>query len=147
VKLLRRLYWKYRDVLLYLIFGVLTTVINILSYHLCYQIFAIDNVISTVIAWVVAVVFAFVTNKLFVFESTAKKGKAIIEAVNFFACRIGTGVIEVGVMYLFVDVFAFNGTVMKLITNVIVIIINYIASKLLVFKKKGGDKSCSLKKE
>lgn len=136
MKLLRRLYWKYRDVLLYLVFGVLTTAINILAYHLCYQIFKIDNITSTIIAWVVAVVFAFVTNKLFVFESTARRGKAIIEAANFFACRIGTGIIEVGVMYLFVDVLTFNGTIMKLITNVIVIIVNYIASKLLVFKKK-----------
>ena len=136
MKLLRHLYWKYRDILLYLVFGVLTTAINIFAYHLCYQIFDVDNIVRTIIEWVVAVVFAFITNKIFVFESTAEKGKAIIEAANFFACRIGTGVIEVGIMYLFVDVLAFNGTIMKLITNVIVIIVNYIASKLFVFRKK-----------
>lgn len=137
MKTLRHLYRKYKNILLYLVFGVLTTIINILSYHICYRICDMANITSTIIAWVVAVAFAFVTNKLYVFESKTRKKGTFVEVLNFVACRLGTGVIEVGMMYLFVDIFAFDGTVMKLITNVIVIIVNYVASKFLVFKKEG----------
>lgn len=129
-------YKKHKGIVLYLIFGALTTLVNILTYYLCYQVLSLSNVLSTIIAWVVAVAFAFVTNKLFVFESSARKKKAVIEAVNFTACRVGTGVIEIAMMYLLVDILAFNGTIMKLITNVVVIILNYVASKLLVFRGK-----------
>lgn len=132
---IKNLLLKYKGVILYLVFGVLTTVINVITYHICYAMMHISNLSSTVIAWVVAVAFAYVTNKIFVFESKKKNQEAIKEAINFFACRIGTGVIEIGIMYVFVDVLLFNGTIMKLFTNVIVIIINYIASKFLVFGK------------
>ena len=132
---IKELFLKHKSVLLYLIFGGLTTVINVVTYFITYEILGIANLTSTVIAWVIAVTFAYVTNKLFVFESKKKGSEALKEAVNFFACRIGTGVIEIGIMYLFVDVLAFNGTIMKLITNVIVIIVNYIASKFLIFNE------------
>lgn len=132
---IKELFLKHKSVLLYLIFGGLTTVINVVTYFITYEILGIANLTSTVIAWVIAVTFAYVTNKLFVFESKKTGSEALKEAVNFFACRIGTGVIEIGIMYLFVDVLAFNGTIMKLITNVIVIIVNYIASKFLIFNE------------
>lgn len=130
---------KYKGVILYLIFGVMTTGINVISYHIAYENLHIDNVPSTLIAWVIAVLFAFITNKLFVFESKKKDKEALREAVSFIMCRIGTGVIEVGMMWIFVDLLKFNGTVMKLFTNVIIIVINYIASKFLVFKGEGNE--------
>lgn len=127
---------KYQAIIKYLIFGVLTTVVNIVSYYLCYEVAGISNIVSTVISWLIAVLFAFVTNKLFVFDSKKWDRNAVKEIINFFSFRIITGIVEVLMMYVFVDVFAFNGTVMKLITNIIVIILNYIASKIFVFKKQ-----------
>lgn len=132
---IKSLLLKHKGVILYLIFGGLTTVINVITYHACYEVMQIPNLVSTIIAWTVAVAFAYITNKLFVFESKCTGSEAIKEAVNFFACRIGTGLIEIAFMYVFVDLLAFNGTIMKLITNVIVIIVNYIASKFIIFKK------------
>ena len=128
---------KYRSVISYLFFGVCTTVINIVSYYLCYNIVAIPNVVSTIIAWVVAVVFAFVTNKLYVFNSSSFKGNILImEIISFFGCRLLTGILDVAIMYVAVDVFGWDSTLWKLISNVLVIILNYIASKLIIFKKR-----------
>lgn len=133
---IKNLLIKYKGVILYLIFGVLTTVINVAAYYVSYDICGISNLVSTMIAWVIAVAFAFITNKLIVFESKKWDKDSIKEVFNFILCRVGTGVIEVGFMYVFVDLLLFNGTIMKLITNFIVIVINYIASKLIIFKKK-----------
>ena len=133
--MIKSLLLKYKGVILYLVFGVLTTVINVITYHISYEILHIANIASTVIAWVVAVTFAYFTNKLYVFESKRTGSGAVKEAINFFACRIGTGVLEIGIMYVFVDMLMFNGTIMKLITNFIVIVVNYIASKLIIFKE------------
>lgn len=135
----KNLLTKYKGIILYLVFGVLTTVINVICYHVCYENLGITNVVSTIIAWVVAVSFAFVTNKVFVFESKRKNKAAIGEAVSFFLCRIGTGVIEVGMMWFFVDMLSFNGTIMKLITNFIIIVINYLASSFFVFGGKNNE--------
>lgn len=120
----------------YVFFGGLTTVINIISYYLCNEQFGLSNVISTIIAWVLAVAFAFVTNKLYVFDSKAWNKKAIKEVVEFFTFRIVVGIIELGLMILLVDILKFNGTLMKLVTNIVAIVLNYIASKFIVFKKK-----------
>lgn len=140
--MIKSLLLKYKGVILYLVFGVLTTVINVITYHISYEMLHIANITSTMIAWVVAVTFAYFTNKLFVFESKRTGSGAVKEAINFFACRIGTGVIEVGMMYVFVDILALNGTIMKLITNFIVIVINYIASKFIIFNEgKKHDKN------
>ena len=111
---------KHREILSYLFFGGMTTVINVAIYHVCYNMFDISNSLSTVIAWFVSVAFAFVTNKIFVFESrSAEWNKTLKEAMAFFGCRIGSGALELGIMYLFVDVLFFNGTIMKLITNIL----------------------------
>ena len=137
---IRELLKKYKGIILYLIFGVLTTVINVATYHVAHEVLSIANVASTCIAWVVAVSFAFVTNKLFVFESKKANEEAVKEAFNFFLCRIATGVIEIAMMWAFVDVLSLNGTMMKLVTNVVVIVINYVASKFLVFRGLENEK-------
>lgn len=127
---------RYRGIIAYVFFGVLTTVINVAVYYFCYDICGMPNLLSTAAAWVVAVAFAFVTNKLFVFESRSWHGiQPLKEAAGFVGCRLSTGVAEMLIMYVFVDRLQFSGTVMKLISNVIVIILNYVLSKLLVFRK------------
>ena len=136
---IRELLKKYKGIILYLVFGAMTTVINVVSYHISYEKLGISNVISTSIAWIIAVLFAFVTNKAFVFESKKKNKEAIKEAANFILCRIGTGIIEVGMMWVFVDLLLLDGTVMKLITNIIIIVLNYVASKFFVFRREGNE--------
>ena len=129
-------YSRYKGIIKYIFFGALTTALNVIAYHLLYNVINLPNTLSVIIAWILSVAFAFVTNKLFVFESKSWQAKiAAKEAFDFFICRIATGVLEVALMFLLVDILKLNGTVMKLITNVIVIILNYIASKLVIFKK------------
>lgn len=128
---------KYRSLILYGVFGVFTTIINLLSYRLFYLTLGFANVPSTIIAWFLSVIFAFITNKLFVFESKSFSGKIVLkEAAGFFGCRIATGILDVVIMFIAVDCFKGNETVWKLLSNVIVIILNYIGSKIFVFKKQ-----------
>ncbi len=127
---------KYAVAVKYIFFGGLTTLVNMLTYSLCYDLFRLANTLSTVLAWVLSVAFAFVTNKRFVFESRRTEPREVfVEALDFTVCRVGTGLLELGIMYLSVDILGNNGTLMKLLTNVIVIVLNYIASKLIIFKK------------
>lgn len=128
---------KYRSLISYGVFGVLTTVINIAVYALCYQKLGISNVISNIVAWTIAVLFAFITNKLWVFESKSMELTVLVrEAVSFFGCRLATGVLDLAIMYVTVDRLALNSTLMKCISNIIVIVVNYVASKLVIFKQK-----------
>lgn len=134
---LRTLYHKYEDIILYLFFGGLTTLINYLAYLPCYNILGIPAAISNMIAWVVAVIFAFLTNKPFVFKSHDWSRKTLIpELVKFISCRVGSGLLETLIIFVSVDLLTINGNIMKLVTSVLVVILNYIGSKLLVFKKK-----------
>lgn len=127
---------KHKSLITYGIFGVLTTLINIGIYALCYQQIGIGNVVSNIIAWVVAALFAFVTNKIWVFESKSLEPAVLVaEAVSFFGCRLATGVLDIVIMYVTVDMLALNSTIMKCISNVLVIIANYVASKFVIFKK------------
>ena len=133
---LRILIEKYWDVLNYLFFGVLTTVVNYLVYLPCCNLLGISAALSNVIAWVVAVAFAYLTNKPWVFKSHDWSMKTVVpELSKFVGCRIGSGVLETGIIFLTVDLLCWNGVVMKLITSVLVVVVNYIGSKLLVFKK------------
>lgn len=133
---MKQLLMKYRDIIMYGFFGVLTTLVNIITYHISYNTFGISNVGSTIVAWIVAVSFAFLTNKTLVFESRSWNRETVLAEIwKFYGCRIGTGIIEVGMMYLFVDMMRMNGTVMKTITNMIVIVLNYVFSKIFIFKK------------
>ncbi len=131
------LWKKYKGMILYVVFGGLTTVVNMVAYYVCYNVLHIANVPSTAIAWVLAVLFAFITNKLWVFESKSFDSETLKHEIpSFFGCRLATGILDIVIMYLSVDVAHFNPTLWKLISNVLVVIINYIASKLLIFKKK-----------
>jgi putative flippase GtrA len=134
--MIKDLWKKYKSLIMYAVFGGLTTVVNMASYYLTYNILHIPNVPSTVIAWVLAVAFAFVTNKLWVFDSPSFDAQTLKHEIpTFFGARLATGVLDVVIMYLAVDVAHMNPTLWKLISNVLVIIINYAASKLIIFKK------------
>lgn len=133
---IKKLFLKYKSLIMYAFFGVCTTLVNWVSYYLLYNIANIPNVPSTVIAWLLAVSFAFITNKLWVFDSRSFKRKVLIHEIwTFMAARLITGLLDVGIMYLTVDVLGWNATLWKLLSNIIVIILNYVLSKLIVFKK------------
>ena len=119
----------------YLFFGVCTMVVNTISYYVCVRWLGFSTIAGTVTAWILAVVFAFVTNKLFVFESRSWKWNIFIkEAVPFFLCRIATGVLDVIIMFVGVDISGLFDLGVKVLANVLVIILNYVASRLLVFR-------------
>ena len=134
-----------KETILYLIFGVLTTVINFVVARLCYDRLPISSSAALIftantIAWVAAVIFAFITNKLFVFESKSMEHSLLIhEIVTFFSARLLSLGIDLLGMYLLVDVAGWDFTISKLIMNVIVIILNYVLSKLFIFNKTGSS--------
>ena len=137
IEKLRSLIEKYWDVLFYLFFGVLTTVVNYLIYLPVYNFCGLSAALSNMIAWVGAVIFAFLTNKPFVFRSHDWSAKTVVpELTKFVSCRIASGVLETVILFLAVDCMNWNGNIWKLVTQVLVIIINYVGSKLLVFRKK-----------
>ena len=127
---------KHWDVVSYLFFGVLTTIVSYLVYYPCFWVLDIAW-LSEVISWIVSVAFAYLTNKPWVFKSHDWSMKVVLpELSKFVACRVGSGVLETGMIFVFVDLMGINGNVFKLITSVLVVILNYIGSKLLVFKNK-----------
>lgn len=127
-----------REVFFYLVFGVLTTLVNIVSFAILTRLLSAGTVLSNVIAWFLSVLFAYVTNRRWVFQS--ERGDVLREAAAFFSGRLGTGVLDTLVMFVTVDLLGWNDLLMKIISNVIVIILNYIISKLFVFKS-GKDGS------
>lgn len=128
-------YNKYKEELWYLFFGVLTTLVNIVSFFVL-RLFNIEIYISNVIAWVLAVIFAFITNKLLVFNSRGKSKKENFkELISFFFFRVLSLGIDMGTMYLLIDVLSSSEIVAKVVANIVVIVLNYIFSKLFIFKK------------
>ena len=128
---------KYRDVITYLIFGVLTTLVNYLVYIPVYNCCGLSAAVSNTIAWVAAVAFAYLTNKPFVFKSHDWSAKTVIpELTKFVSCRVASGAAETLILLITVDILNWNGNLWKLITSVLVVVLNYFASKFLVFKKK-----------
>ena len=132
-----KLYNKYKSFVLYVFFGGCTTVINIAAYALCTRGFGLGTVLANIVAWVLAVSAAYITNKIWVFESKAWTKKAIIrEAASFAACRIVTGAMDLAIMYVSVDLLCLPDMMMKVLSNALVIVLNFIFSKLIIFKKK-----------
>lgn len=128
---------KYWDILSYLFFGVCTTIVNYLIYIPCYNLWGLSASVSNMVAWVVAVAFAYLTNKPFVFKSNDWSAQTVVpELTKFVGCRIGSGAAETLILFVAVDLLGWNGNIWKLLTQVMVVILNYIGSKLLVFRKK-----------
>lgn len=133
---MRSLLVRHWDIISYLVFGVLTTVVNYLVYLPCYNLLGLSAAVSNVIAWAVAVLFAYVTNKPFVFRSHDWSLHTVIpEFAKFVGCRVASGGAETLILLLTVDILGWNGNLWKLVVSVLVVIANYFGSKLLVFKK------------
>ena len=135
---------KIKELVTYIFFGVCTTVVNYVSFLILTELSLFpkgtNTVINTWIAWFLSVVFAYVTNRKWVFESKASTFKEEVKEVSaFFTCRIATGVMEAIIMYVCVDIFHMNYKVIKLLSTVLVVILNYVGSKLFIFKKKKED--------
>lgn len=135
-KFIKKMFKKYKELIMYGIFGVLTTLVNIVVFYLLDKV-GINTYLNNTIAWILSVLFAFVTNKFFVFESKAKDKKTIFkEGTSFFTARIFSYFVDMFTIYLLFQVMGINKMISKIISNVIVIIINYVLSKLFIFKKK-----------
>ena len=132
---IKHLIYRYRDVIFYGFFGACSTLLNIAAYYvLAYQ-FHFGTIISTIFAWVFAVLFAYVVNRLFVFQSQVRDAKGVIrEFYMFMGCRLGSELLDIAAMYFFVDCMHYNDMIIKTAANVMVIIVNYIASKFFIFK-------------
>lgn len=127
---------KYWAPLSYLFFGVLTTAVSYGIFLPCYNLLKLSATVSNLLSWVAAVLFAYLTNKPFVFKSHDWSLKTVLpEFAKFVSCRIASGVVETGMLLLFVDILGGNGNVWKIIASVVVVILNYIGSKLVVFRK------------
>ncbi|WP_173336712.1 GtrA family protein [uncultured Ruminococcus sp.] len=147
-KPIRELYYKYEEKWLYLFFGVLTTAVSFISAGISKNLLenagmgtGAVSTISTVISWICAVTFAYVTNRLWVFESHASGAKELAsEAASFYGGRVFTLLTEMAIMWLGYSLIGINYWVTKIAANVIVLILNYVISKLFVFKDKTGGK-------
>lgn len=128
---------KYRELIQYGFWGVMTTLVNYIVYFGCTKLAGIDYLISNVAAWCVAVIFAFLVNKVFVFQANAWDAKALLwEFGSFVSARVLSGVMETGLLWLFVEQLHFSDAVIKIVAGVLVVIINYVFSKLIIFRKK-----------
>ena len=129
-------YNKYKEGLLYLFFGGCTTLINIISFVIFRQ-FKLGVDVSNIIAWLIAVIFAFITNKLFVFDSKNTDRKTVMkETISFLIARVISLGIDTGLLHLMIDFMKIHEVIAKVISNIVVIIVNYIFSKLFIFKKE-----------
>lgn len=128
---------QYKETLLYLVFGILTTIVNIGTYILLTRTIEIDFKYANIIAWLVSIIFAYLTNKFFVFNSKETQKKILIkEFTSFVGCRVFSLLIEMILMYIMIDLLLVNDVVVKIITNISVIVLNYVLSKLIIFKNK-----------
>lgn len=136
MKQFKSLWEHYRELILYVLFGGCTTLINILIYFLCRQWLAMEVVAADVVAWLLAVIFAYITNKLFVFESKSWRAKLVTkEVAAFMAARLFSLGVDVVMLYVTVELLEWWELPMKVLANVVVIVINYIFSKWIIFRK------------
>ena len=134
--MLKEVWIKLRPIFFYGIVGCIATAINIGIYLLCYQYLSISNVPSNIIAWVISVFFAFIMNKLFVFESKDMHRAVFMQELwKFLLARLSTGLLDLLIMFIAVDVMIWNATIWKIISNIVVIVGNYLLSCFVVFRK------------
>ncbi|HFL2528992.1 TPA: GtrA family protein [Clostridioides difficile] len=127
---------KHRETILYLFFGAFTTLVNIVSYLFFTRVILFDFMVANAFAWILAVLFAYVTNKFFVFDSKRIELRFLFrEFLSFVSFRLLSGVIEMVIMYIMIDLFFVNDVIVKVFTNIVVIILNYLFSKMIIFKK------------
>lgn len=121
-----------KELFLYVVFGTLTTIVNIVVYF-ALEFIGVNYIISNIIAWFLSVLFAYVTNRIWVFES--KSPDILKEMTLFFSGRIFSGVLDTALLYLFVDILTLGNTFSKIAVEIIITILNYLLSKLIVFNE------------
>ena len=121
-----------RELILYVVFGAFTFFVNVITYFLFQTVLGINYLISNILAWFFSVLFAYITNRIWVFESNSPN--ILKEASLFFGGRIYSGAVDTALMYLFIDVLTLGNTFSKIVVQIVVIILNYVFSKLIVFK-------------
>ena len=135
IKLIEKLYEKYKEIFWYGIFGVITTVVNIFLFWLLSDLVGIFYLTANILAWLGAVAVAFCTNKYWVFKSKSwKKEIWITECIQFVSARLVTGVLDMIMMYAMVSLAGMSEMFAKVIVTMVVIVINYVLSKLWIFK-------------
>lgn len=128
---------KFYEISSYLFFGVLTTIVNIIIHFIGLNLFSWHYLLATVVSWFAAVSFAFVTNKKWVFGSiTTTKKEWFIEFMTFIFYRLVSLVMDMGSMLLLIEVFQFDNLWAKIVTQILVVVANYLFSKLFIFSKK-----------
>lgn len=128
---------KYKDIILYVFFGGCTTLVNLLVYYLSTRQLGLGVTASTLLAWWVAVVFAYITNRTLVFHSKNRSFASItVEFAFFVGCRLLTGLMDILIMYCFVDLLHYQDLVMKMISNILIMVLNYAASRLFIFRQR-----------
>ena len=136
---LRTLLQKHREIVSYIFWGVMTTAVNYAAYFLLRNVFLVPLVAGNAAAWAVSVLFAYFTNKLFVFRSKDWAWRvALRELWQMVASRIFSLGLETGILWLFVEKLLLNEFIVKLAANVLVVIVNYVLSKFIIFNKKTG---------
>mgnify|MGYP004610106101 CR=1 FL=1 len=139
MKKLKELFKKYQEIINYLVIGVLTTIVSLLTYYLLvYTILdpnkALELQCANIISWILSVTFAYFTNRIYVFKTNNKI--SLKEAISFYLSRVTTLLLDMGLMYIFVSMLKYNDKLIKLVVQFIVIILNYILSKFIVFKEQ-----------
>ena len=142
MKKILELYNKYREIINYIFFGGCTTIVSWVTYGLFVGTLAMPLMSGKILSWICAVTFAFITNKIWVFQSRSMDGKTLLrESVEFFASRVATGVVEVLGLPLLMKAgldaswFGVEGFAANVVVTIVVIVLNYIVSKFLVFRK------------
>lgn len=139
IKKFLKIYRNHKEVINYLIFGLLTTAVSLCAYYSCVLTFldpasSIQLQLANVISWVAAVTFAYVTNRKYVFDS---KNKNILqEATTFYLSRVSTLLMDMGIMFVGCTLCGFNDKIVKLVVQMLVMLANYVLSKILVFRRK-----------
>lgn len=140
LRILDPFYKKNKEILLYLFFGGLTFLVSISSYAVFNIQIGWNALTANIASWILAVAFAYVTNRIWVFTSSADSKRGIArEVVSFVSGRIVTLVIEELILLVFVTALEMNSILVKIVAQVVVIALNYVISKLVVFKSKKGN--------
>lgn len=137
--MLRSLFQKHKELIAYVFFGGLTTLVNWGVYSLLADMMGMPYLWATAIAQILAILFAYVTNRIWVFHSQVRDLRGILlEMGKFFSARAASFFLDLGLMYVGVDLLQINDKWMKLLSNVIIVIVNYVLSKLFIFRKRSG---------
>ena len=128
---------RLKESLLYIVFGVFTVLINMASFFLFYDILGYNELVANVYSWIFAVAFAFFTNKVYVFESLSRSiNEAVLQFIMFISSRLATLFIEEVVLFIFITMLNYSVIIIKVFAQLLVIVLNYILSKKIVFKRE-----------